>query len=110
MTDLKLLDCPFCGGEAELLKMGSGLQPQTVGFGKHGNSIICTTCRAQSDEHRAVITTIKAWNTRVTDAKYEKLVKFLQQEVAMRDYVCTTNHAVLLDNAKELLKEIGEAE
>lgn len=39
--------------------------------------------------------------------KQQKLLAFLKQEIAMRDYVCTTNHAVLLDNAKELLKEIG---
>jgi hypothetical protein len=43
-----------------------------------------------------------------TEYKYLKLVDFLKQEIAMRKYVCTTNHAVLLDNAKTLLKEIGE--
>lgn len=42
--------------------------------------------------------------------KYVRLVGFLKQEIKMRDYVCVTNHAVLLDNAKELLKEIGELE
>jgi len=40
--------------------------------------------------------------------KYEKLLLFMKKEISLREYVCTTNHAVLLDNAKELLREIGE--
>jgi Lar family restriction alleviation protein len=63
MSELK--PCPFCGGEAELLKMGSGLAPQTVGFGKHGNSIICKTCRVETDECRSILETINKWNKRV---------------------------------------------
>lgn len=42
------------------------------------------------------------------EEKYNALVRFLKQEIKTRDYVCTTNHAVLLDNAQELLKELGE--
>lgn len=40
--------------------------------------------------------------------KYDQLVEFLQQEIKQRDHVCTTNHAVLLDNAKALLIKFGE--
>jgi hypothetical protein len=42
--------------------------------------------------------------------KYDKLVGFLTEEIRQRKHVCTTNHAVLLDRAKELLREIGESE
>lgn len=42
--------------------------------------------------------------------KLKKLVNFLKQEIALRMFICTTNHAVLLDNAQKLLKEIGEKE
>lgn len=41
--------------------------------------------------------------------RYNRLVEFLKAEIKQREYVCTTNHAVLLDNAETLLKEIGEA-
>lgn len=41
-------------------------------------------------------------------ARYERMLEFLKREISLRDYVCTTNHAVLLDNAKDLLKAIGE--
>ncbi len=41
---------------------------------------------------------------------YKKLLEFVKKEITptARKYVCTTNHAVLLDNAEQLLKEIGE--
>ena len=40
--------------------------------------------------------------------KYQKLIDFLKKEISLREYVCTTNHAVLLDNAKALLKDLNE--
>jgi hypothetical protein len=42
------------------------------------------------------------------EGKYKKLLLFINKEIDMREYVCTTNHASLLDNAKNLLREIGE--
>ena len=38
--------------------------------------------------------------------KYDKLVNFITKEIELREHVCTTNHAVLLDNAEILLKEL----
>jgi hypothetical protein len=35
-----------------------------------------------------------------------KLINFLKLEISMREYVCATNHAVLLDNAKDLIELI----
>lgn len=43
-----------------------------------------------------------------TIEKYNQLVEFLLQEIHQRQHVCTTNHAVLLDNAKALLIKFGE--
>ncbi len=40
--------------------------------------------------------------------RYDKLIQFLKKEIEMREYICTTNHAVLLDNAELLLIEMGE--
>jgi len=35
-----------------------------------------------------------------------KLIDFLKREIKSREYVCATNHAVLLDNAQSLLDSI----
>jgi hypothetical protein len=45
---------------------------------------------------------------RTLEEKYNKLLSYLKQGIAERKHVCTTNHAVFLDNAIELLREIGE--
>lgn len=46
---------------------------------------------------------VNAWISR-----HDAMLNFLKAEIKQREYVCTTNHAVLLDNARQLLKEIGE--
>jgi len=40
----------------------------------------------------------------------DMLIDFLKMEIKMREYVCATNHAVLLDIAEQLLKSIEEDE
>lgn len=46
---------------------------------------------------------VKAWI-----ARHDRMLEFLKNEISLRKYICTTNHAVLLDNAEKLLKEIGK--
>ena len=42
MTDRELLDCPFCGGAAEIVNIESG---ENVG----GSCVCCTVCQASSN-------------------------------------------------------------
>ena len=40
--------------------------------------------------------------------KYQRIIEFLKQEISLREYICVTNHACLLDNAETLLRKLGE--
>lgn len=56
-------------------------------------------------------TTLKAYDcekcTNILCKRYNALVDFLKIEISNREHICTTNHAVLLENARELLKDMG---
>ena len=50
-SDMRLKNCPFCGGEAEFAT-------------KDGNWIWCKKCGAESNYFEQTEEAIKAWNTR----------------------------------------------
>ena len=54
MSEIKLLRCPFCGGEAELLK----------GQCEIDNYVMCLECRSKTKLYNTKASAIKAWNTR----------------------------------------------
>ena len=54
MNEIKLLPCPFCGGEAELLK----------GLCELDNYVMCLKCRCKTKLYNTKEAAIKAWNTR----------------------------------------------
>ena len=60
--------------------------------GAHKLDFACLGCVKKHIEHKNI------------------LIEFLKGEIRHRDYVCATNHAVLLDNAKELLNSIEKDE
>ena len=53
MAGIKLLPCPFCGGEAEL-----------TGFEAPEYWVWCPNCKASTDAHTGKQSAINAWNTR----------------------------------------------
>ena len=54
MSEIKLLRCPICGGEAELLK----------GQCEIDNYVMCLECRSKTKLYNTKASAIKAWNTR----------------------------------------------
>ena len=64
MTD-KLKPCPFCGGEAELIK----------GWCELDNYVMCLSCRIRTKPMNTKESAIKKWNTRKPMDKIVELLK-----------------------------------
>ncbi len=58
MKNKELLPCPFCGGEASMVR---GTFTKTIG------SVICTKCGISTQVYVTDEDAIKAWNTRTND-------------------------------------------
>ncbi|MCH5195914.1 MAG: Lar family restriction alleviation protein [Oscillospiraceae bacterium] len=56
MPEIKLKPCPFCGGEAEYVRMSSGFQ-----------KIRCKKCYAQIEEQSTKWDAAVEWNSRFTE-------------------------------------------
>ena len=67
MSETKLLRCPFCGGEAELLK----------GQCEIDNYVMCLECRSKTKLYNTKASAIKAWNTR---KPMERIVERLEEQ------------------------------
>ena len=67
MSEIKLLRCPFCGGEAELLK----------GQCEIDNYVMCLECRSKTKLYNTKASAIKAWNTRIP---MQNIVERLEQQ------------------------------
>ena len=67
MSEIKLLRCPFCGGEAELLK----------GQCEIDNYVMCLECRSKTKLYNTKASAIKAWNTR---KPMQNIVERLEEE------------------------------
>ena len=61
MDDLKLKPCPFCGGEAILVKDFSAFKDWTY--------VRCQGCGAATSVSGNAFKAIDSWNKRVTDLK-----------------------------------------
>lgn len=96
MSELKLLPCPFCGGEAEYYKRYIGYG--SSGLGAHDwFSVKCEKCRTKSDEYKTEAEAIAAWNRRAEPesvslvrcgecAKYQSPNCAAKHEQALRDF------------------------
>lgn len=118
MSELK--PCPCCGHKANLICEGSGSGKGGMQVCMTYYQIVCEFCNVKTSLERSESIATRLWNTRHQPVKvvyhpekvneiiqkYERLLNFIKQEIEMREYVCATNHAVLLDNARELLKEL----
>jgi hypothetical protein len=55
MSEAKLRDCPFCGGEAEIERMGTGRASMVIG---------CTDCGCRLETGETWIDKNSQWNIR----------------------------------------------
>lgn len=62
MSKEELKACPFCGGEARYLELGSDR-------GVKLHYARCNKCYAAHDGHSSKLSVIKAWNTRTSEIK-----------------------------------------
>ena len=78
MSEIKLLRCPFCGGEAELLK----------GQCEIDNYVMCLECRSKTKLYNTKASAIKAWNTRKPmEDIVDELEELLAQEIISENVV-----------------------
>ena len=101
MSEIKLLRCPFCGGEAELLK----------GQCEIDNYVMCLECRSKTKLYNTKASAIKAWNTRIP---MQNIVERLEEEVeeSATDYYDWEDISYLREKkayqkAIEIVKEEG---
>ena len=64
VTEIKLLPCPFCGGEAE-----------TFEASEDSFSILCTGCGVETPYLPYLTEAIAAWNRRAEDERYKNALK-----------------------------------
>lgn len=55
MSEIKLLPCPFCGGEAKVIENNCYTDI---------HSVMCKNCFSESDRYHTQDEAIEAWNTR----------------------------------------------
>lgn len=70
MSEIKLLPCPFCGGEARL-RGERYFQPNVR------RNVICKECFSNSGWYKTDEEAIKAWNTR---KPMERIIERLEEE------------------------------
>jgi len=68
MTDHTLLPCPFCGGEAELLKGDPGLYSAENHLYHALKAVVCDQCISSSGWYLHEEEAIAAWNRRTPPA------------------------------------------
>lgn len=56
MSEIKLLPCPFCGGEAERIKRGSNFP--------YIHGVWCIACNCRTSFEKSEEISIEKWNTR----------------------------------------------
>ena len=69
-----LLRCPFCGGEAELLK----------GQCEIDNYVMCLECRSKTKLYNTKASAIKAWNTR---KPMQNIVERLEEQAEEENFI-----------------------
>lgn len=106
MSEIKLLRCPFCGGEAELLK----------GQCEIDNYVMCLECRSKTKLYNTKASAIKAWNTRKPMERIaERLEEYrddfmndVYEELREDADNCRANRIIdRFDEVTEILKEEG---
>ena len=92
MSEIKLLRCPFCGGEAELLK----------GQCEIDNYVMCLECRSKTKLYNTKASAIKAWNTR-KPMQNDETIEIVKSEFEdMKGHLDNVLNALLSEKETEL--------
>lgn len=102
MSEIKLLRCPFCGGEAELLK----------GQCEIDNYVMCLECRSKTKLYNTKASAIKAWNTRKPMQNIVERLEELKDKavinVTPKNVLAHIDWVEGMDKAIEIVKEEGD--
>ena len=100
MSELKR--CPFCGGEAGLLK----------GQCEIDNYVMCLECRSKTKLYNTKASAIKAWNTRKPMQNIVERLEAISDEandkiIVLEDSMYYDGYEDGVDKAIEIVKEEG---
>lgn len=95
MSEIKLLPCPFCGGEAHI-EVHKFYEEKTKDFTMKTYGVICDNCHTSGRQfYESEEEAIEAWNTR---KPMDKIVEKLEEEYAIvywsDDYIAGIYRAV----------------
>lgn len=110
MTEPILKPCPFCTEKASM--------QSNFDYGNWVNFsfIYCKNleCKISQNYHFTPEESIKAWNTRPLEEKYNKLLFYIKKEARLNGKIselplnCGVDLLEIVKDARDLLKEIGE--
>ena len=103
MSEIKLLPCPFCGGEVKMYSTKIDAIQECHDF--HCDSCNMTISYDYTNKQEA----IEAWNTR---KPMERIVERLEEELKLADEIkekCARENQLMFDNAKGYATGISNA-
>ena len=104
MSEIKLLPCPFCGGEAHI-EEHKFWDEKAKGFPVQTYGVVCDNCCSMSWQHyRHKEKAIEQWNTRKPMERIAEQIEFLEHRTI--DGVPYIN----MNDAIEIVKEEGGIE
>ena len=98
MKETKLLNCPFCGGEAEIC---DGCIEEFLKT-EHMKYVQCNYCKASTKLYFTEKEAIKSWNTR---KPMERIIERLEEESFHRYNYTKEEKLIALDKVIEIAKE-----
>ena len=102
MSDIKLLPCPFCGGEAEVFTSDE------IGYlGNDGYTVKCGSCICGTGHYKDRQRAIEMWNTR---KPMERIVEKLEEKADEAHDGYNPVIAQTFRRAIEIVKEGGKHE
>ena len=102
MSETKLLNCPFCGGEAEIV-VGKFEYERSPGV-KYDYTARCKECASESDLFYSEEEAINAWNTRKL---MERIVERLEAEKTEYERSGREFTSFVVDDCLQIVKEEG---
>lgn len=92
--EVKLRECPFCKGEARVVRVEKVADGQEVPKGTVAQRAYCTKCQVRQHgfQNSTKAEAIAAWNTRAADEQIAELVGALSGMVEIQDIMDDVGH------------------